>query len=207
MAVCCRRQTTIHSAECSSFACTRWLKAMCTCAQGIIADESQVRLRTRSSMFDDVDVARARLILMLPGLLLYLCLTRKCELDIVVVAIAQCDENMLCSRARGVTVQHSLFVVANSCCRCCRCAMRYENAGCSRPRPCRRHSLSSSLLLLLLLSRNAMYMPRVLALRILSSTYVVVAAVINSLCACAQWLMGSSCACARWLMDSSCACP
>ncbi len=34
----------------------------------------------------------------------------------------------------------------------------------------------------------------------------VVAAVINSLCACAQWLINSSCACAQWLMDNSCAC-
>ena len=40
------------------------------------------------------------------------------------------------------------------------------------------------------------YMPRALALRISSSTYVVVAAVINSSCACARWLMDSSCTCA-----------
>ena len=40
--VCCRRQTTIHSAECSSCACARWLKAMCTCAQWLIADERSV---------------------------------------------------------------------------------------------------------------------------------------------------------------------
>jgi hypothetical protein len=45
------------------------------------------------------------------------------------------------------------------------------------------------------------YMPRALALRISSSTYVVVAAVINSSCACAQWLMDSSCACTWWLID------
>ena len=45
-----------------------------------------------------------------------------------------------------------------------------------------------------------MNMPRALALRISSSTYVVVAAVINSSCACARWLMDSSCACAWWLI-------
>ena len=40
-------------------------------------------------------------------------------------------------------------------------------------------------------SRDAMYMHRVLALRILSSTFVVVAAVINGSCACARWLIDS----------------
>ena len=40
-------------------------------------------------------------------------------------------------------------------------------------------------------SHDEMYMPRALALRILSSTYVVVAAVINGLCACARWLIDS----------------
>jgi len=49
------------------------------------------------------------------------------------------------------------------------------------------------------------YMHWALALRISSSTYVVVAAVINSSSACAWWLINSSCACAQWLMDSSCA--
>ena len=128
-------------------------------------------------------------------------------LDFVVfVATTRCNENMF-SSARGLPVRHSSFVVAYSCCcRRCRCATRYENAGRSRLRPCCRHLSSSSPVLLSSPSRDAMYMPRALALRISSSTYVVVAAVINSLCACAQWLMGSSCACARWLMDSLCAC-
>ena len=47
---------------------------MRNCTQWLIADESMVRSRTRSSMYDDV--ARARLSLMLPGWLLRLCLTR-----------------------------------------------------------------------------------------------------------------------------------
>ena len=99
------------------------------------------------------------------------------------------------SRARGLAVQHSSFIVAQSCCcRRCRCATRYESAGRSRPRPCRRHSSSSLPVLLSSPSRDAMYMPRALALRISSSTYVVVAAVINSSCACARWLMDIACA-------------
>ena len=62
-------------------------------------------------------------------------------LDFVVfVATTQRNENMF-SRARGIAVRHSSFVVAYSYySRRCRCATRYENAGRSCPRPCRQHS-------------------------------------------------------------------
>ena len=103
---------------------------------------------------------------------------------------------MLCACAREIAVRHSLFVVANSCCHSRHWTMRYENAGRWCPRPCRRHLLSSLPLLLTSPSRDTMYMPRALALRISSSTYVIVAAVTYSLCVCAQCLMDSSCACA-----------
>ncbi len=89
-----------------------------------------------------------------------------CALDFVVfvaivfVTIARCNENMLCARARGLAVQCLLFVVANSCCYCCRWATQYENAGRSRPRPYCWHLLSSSPSLLSSPSHDAMYMPR-----------------------------------------------
>ena len=72
-----------------------------------------------------------------------------CALDFVVfVAIARCNENMF-SCSQGLTIQHSLFVVANSCCHHhCRCTMRYKKAGHLHPRPCRWHSSSSLPLLL-----------------------------------------------------------
>ena len=66
----------------------------------------------------------------------------------VVITIARIDVNMLCPCARGLVVRHSSFVVADSCCRCCHCVMRYENAVCLRTRPRRQH-LSSLLPLLL----------------------------------------------------------
>jgi hypothetical protein len=53
----------------------------------------------------------------------------------VVITIAQHDVNMLCSCARGVIVRHLSFVIADSCCRRCRCVRQYENAARSRTRP------------------------------------------------------------------------
>jgi len=50
------------------------MKAMCACAQWLIADESLVQSCTRLSMFDGL--ARVHLCLTLPGRLVHLCLTR-----------------------------------------------------------------------------------------------------------------------------------
>ena len=133
---------------------------------------------------------------------------------VVIIAAARRNIKMLGTRTQGLVVEIRRH--HRRCCgRRCRCTMRYENSGRSRPRPlppsspprwpCHRHLSSSLPLLLLSLLRDEMYMPWALALRILSSTYVVAAAVINSSCACAWWLINSSCACAQWLMDSSCA--
>ena len=71
----------------SSRACARWL-------------ESPVRLRTRSSMFDDV--ARARLCLTLPGWLLRLCLTR---------SMCACAQWLIC---RALSYEASLSDIRRS---------------------------------------------------------------------------------------------
>ena len=47
----------------------------------------------------------------------------------VVIAIARRDVNMLCLCAQGLVVQHSSFVVTDSCCRRRQCMMGYKNAG------------------------------------------------------------------------------
>jgi hypothetical protein len=112
-------------------------------------DESLVRLRTRSSMFDDV--ARAHLSLTLPGWLLRLCLTRSmctcaqwllcCALAhkasssdtrplslpivVVVVAFAQRDIKMPCACAQGLVI-NIRRCHRRSCCYCCRRATRRE---------------------------------------------------------------------------------
>ena len=113
---------------------------------------------------------------------------------VVIIAAARRNIKMLGTRTQGLVVEIRRH--HRRCCgRRCRCTMRYENSGRSRPRPlppsspprwpCHRHLSSSLPLLLLSLLRDEMYMPWALALRILSSTYVVAAAVINSSCACA----------------------
>ncbi len=112
-------------------------------------DESPVRLRTRSSMFDNV--AHAHLSLTLPGWLLHLCLTRsmcacaqwllcralahkallsdtrRLSLPIVfvVVAFARRDMKMPCACAQGLVVDIR-YCHHRSCCRCRRCAMQRE---------------------------------------------------------------------------------
>jgi hypothetical protein len=120
-------------------------------------------------------------------------------LDFVVfVTTTRRNENMF-SPAWGLAVRHSSFVVAYSCCcRCCRCATRYENEGRSRLRPTFVVIIAG--VVDVAVARRDVYMPRALALRISSSTYVVVTAVINSSCTCARWLKDSSCACAWWLI-------
>ncbi len=130
-------------------------------------DESLVRSRARSSMFDDVALAHPSLTL--PGWLVHLCLTRsmcacaqlllccalvheasssdtRCSsspIVVVVVAFARCDMKMPCACTRGlvVDIRHRH---CRSCCRRCRHMTQCRNAGRSRPRPCCQHSLSSS---------------------------------------------------------------
>ena len=172
----------------SSCACTRWLKlvrlrtmakARALAHNGLL--QQMKAWCTRAPGHLCFTIARARLSLMLPGWLLHLCLTRSmCAWLRRFVAIVRHDDNMF-SRARGLAVRHSSFVVA--------------------------YLLLSSLLL-----RDAIWKCQALALRISSSTYVVVTAVINSSRKCAWWLIDRIVVCchrrttiqsAKW---SSCTC-
>ncbi len=74
-------------------------ESLCACARLL---KSPVRLRTKSSMFDDV--ARARLCLTLPGWLLRLCLTRGMSYarvqGLIVVTIVRRDRHVVRLRTR-----------------------------------------------------------------------------------------------------------
>ena len=135
------------------------MKAMCACAQWLIADESLVHSCTRLSMLDSL--ARACLCLTLPGRLVRLTssssspsrnMMRICFLVhkaspsdtrhlllpidvVVVIAAGRHDIKMPGARTRGLVDD---ICCHHCCCCCCRhcCTMRYENAGRSCPRPC-----------------------------------------------------------------------
>ena len=188
-----------------------WCCSLCACAQWLTADESYVCLRTMAycrwklgALVHQVVYVRQ----FSSCMSMFDIAWQVGALDFVVfVAIAQHDENLF-SRAQGLAVRHSSFVVANRCC-CChrRWATRYKNAGRSHPRPCWWHLLSSLLLLLLSpLLHDAIWKCWALVPEALLLTLVVITAVVV-VGAIAQHDVYTSVACPEDLVTNiSCCC-